>query len=375
MRLKASIRSVPRMLRGVRGIHWILCFGMGVLAQPVLAQTREIKVTGVAAQCLACRIDLNHVATIGSVHDEHLYSQHSQLVRARQAYYVANSFTPGVILVYSPEGRFSKTIGRFGRGPGEIARESLIHVTPEDSLLVASNGRITIFSSVDSRAVRSWNYDWGVWGLTSLKGGVTAAALAPNLSHETVRIFDPDGSQRASVLYDGLLQHRDQLAQRVYSAGDTLLLVSATGAYQLRAFDSCGRLRWTLHRDVEWFMPYARQPRNAGIATPTLPDIVGAWIEADRYLWVLLERSAENWRPVEQRPRLDAMDFNSLFDSQLEIIDLQTGRLLASQRVNWLRPAAPSQPFLYTARYTPSGEVVFDVWRATLSQLPQGGAQ
>jgi hypothetical protein len=345
---------------------------MLLLTGPLAAQVRDITVAG-AAQCAACRIELERVATIGSADDEHLYRQFSQLTRGATGYLVANGYTPGVVVVYDSAGAFVRTIGRPGGGPGELAEWSLIHVTAADTLLAASGGRITVFRTPDGEAVRSWHPQAVVWGLTSLRGGITAAALAPNARQETVRIFDPDGSRRASIFFDGALEHRDQLGQRLHSAGDTLLLVSATGSYELRAFDTDGALRWTVRREVDWFRPYVRQPPGALIRTPSLPDIVGAWVEGDRYLWVLLERPAEDWRPVGQSQRPDEVDFNTLFSSQLEVIDLESGQLLASQRMRWLLPAADGRPLVYTSRTGAYGQTIFDVWQVDLVPPPARG--
>jgi hypothetical protein len=342
-------------------------------AAPTRGQVREIVVSG-APHCSGCRIELERVVTIGSTADENLYRQMSLLVQGPgPAYYVTSSYTPGVILVYDAAGRFLRTIGRSGGGPGELGGEPLLRVTPEDSLHVVSNGRLTVFPARSGAAARSWNYDVGVWGLTGMAGGITAAALAPNARQETVRLYNPDGTRRASIYFEGLLQHRDQLAQRVHASGDTLLLVSATGRYRIQAFDRDGRLRWTVDRQADWFPPYARQPRGAPVLTPSLPDIVGAWIESNRYLWVLLERPADDWRAVQVRGGTDALDFNALFGSQLEVIDLQSGRVLASRRLDWLRPAAERTPLVYTAGTASTGEVVFNVWRPTLVQSSNGG--
>jgi hypothetical protein len=335
-----------------------------LIVRPVAAQAPDIRVSG-AAEYEGCRIELEHVATIGTADDEHLYRQFSQIVRGPGSYYyVADGYTPGVILVYDSTGTFTRTIGRSGRGPGELAGEVLIGVSPDDSLYVASNGRITIFSASDGTAARSWNHGVNLWDLAVLQPGIIAAGRAPNTDLETVRIFNADGSRRATIHHDGILQHRHQIAQRLHLAGDTLLLVSDVGRYRLRAFDPDGRRRWTVEREVDWFPPYARQPRGAVIRVPSLPDVVGAWIESDRYLWVLLERPAANWKPVEN---LREPDFNTVLGSHLEVIDLQSGRVIASRRLDWLRPAGGGQPFLYTARYADMGHVVFDVWHVKIA--------
>jgi hypothetical protein len=363
-----SVRSCTRR-------RMVFPLALLLVSHPTAAQVENLQVSG-PAQCSACQIALRHVETIGNNDDEFLYGQLSYLVRGPgPAYFVANSFTPGVVLVYGATGKFDKTIGRLGKGPGEIGERSLIHVTPQDSLYVSSNGRVTVFSVPTGAAARSWNPGVGIWGLAGLGSGIVAGALAPNVRQETVRIFDRDGLHRASISFDGPFEHHDQLAQKVHVAGDSLLLVSAAGRYQIRAFDASGGLRWTVEREVDWFKPYVRQPRGAVFLTPSLPAIVGAWIESNRYLWVLLERSPVDWQAPEPPLLPGRMEFNTLLGSHLEVIDLQRGQVLASRRLQWFRPAGQGQPFLYTTRQAATGHVVFDVWRATLTHPSTGHGQ
>lgn len=346
------------------------------LAGSVSAQVGDIRVSG-AAKCEDCRIELEHVVTIGSPDDEHLYDQFSALTRGPGPFYfVANSFTPGVVLVYDSTGTYKNAIGRQGSGPGEIAGNANISVTPEDSLYVANQGRTTIFSLPGGVATRSWNHGVNVWSVSTLKDGISAATLAPNSALETVRIFNADGSRRASIYFEGTLQHHEQLPQRTHSAGDTLLLVSDVGRYRFRAFDLDGHPRWTFEREVEWFQPYSRQPQGALISVPSLPNVVGAWVQSDRFLWVLLERAAANWRPLEGGlERGKEGDFNTVFGSHLEVIDLHTGQVVASRRTNWLIPVAEAegQPYVRTVHTSDVGHYVFDVWRVKLINHGKGG--
>lgn len=346
----------------------IVC-GLCVVAKPLTAQTRDIIVSGLDSLGEACRIELEHVVTIGSAEDEHLYGMTSLLVVGPgSSYYIANSFTPGVVLVYDSTGGFSRKIGRLGPGPGEISGSALIHVTSEDTLLVASNGRVTHFSTTGV-AERSWNYEMPLRGITGLQDGIIIATLGPNNNQETVRILNADGSTRASIFFDGLLQHRDQMDQRAFQAGNAQFLVSDAGRYRIRAFNPDGHLKWIVRREVDWFQPYARQPPLAMISTPSLPAIVGAWVESNRHLWVLLERPSEDWRPVERPlPRPSDLDFNNLVGSHLEVIDLQTEKVVASCRTQWLLPLGGDQPLMYSARYAETGHVVFDVWRSKFIQ-------
>jgi hypothetical protein len=336
------------------------------------AQARDTQVYR-AAQCDGCRIELEHVVAIGSPDDEHLYGMFSSLVRRPgSSYYVAESYTPGVVLAYDSTGSFTRTIGRLGTGPGEIGRYAHIAVTPEDTLLVVSNGRVTVFSTTDGRAIRSWTYHEPIEGISALGGGLTFASLRANERQETARIFNADGSSRASVFFDDLLQHAYQLEQRACRAGDDRLIVADGTRYRLRAFDTDGQLQWTVQRDVDWFPPYTRQPPRSAIATPSLPAVICAWLESDRYLWVLLERAPEDWRPVEGAPATRDLDFNTIFGSHLEVMDLETRKVLASRRTDWLLPLEGDEPFVYSVRHAEAGHVVFDVWQVKLSQPSRG---
>jgi len=316
----------------------------------------------------SCAVELERLPTLGSVDDLHLYHGFSTVVQGPgPSYYLSGGFTPGAILRYDARGAFQGTIGRLGGGPGEVPPHAEIAVTPQDSLLVSGEGRIRIFSSETGEFVRSLRTEPPFWALAPLSDGGIVGWVGPNPEMETVRVLDPDGSLRFSVRFDGTLEHQDQLWQRAHETRGANILVSDAGRYRLRAFDRNGGLAWTLERKAEWFPSYARQPSGASLLVPSLPEVISAWIDSEQRLWVLLERAAEPFHPLDQAPAAPELrDVSSQFDSYIEVIDLKTRVLLGAGRTNWLRPVTGGGGVLHSSETDAEGFVRFTLWRPYL---------
>ncbi len=125
-----------------------------------------------------------------------------------------------------------------------------------------------------------------------------------------------------------------------YRAGGRPVKGGGPGArLGIRALDQAtGALRWVMEREEAWFPPHATQPRGAGLLVPSLPEVISSWIDEEARLWVLLERSAASFRPLED-PRVDPglLNLTTTFDSHTEVIDLGRREVVASSRFRWLR--------------------------------------
>lgn len=339
----------------------MLLFSRGVQAQPPIWTIEDPHIA-------ICTIELERLLTLGDSQDPHLYHGFSTVAMGPgPVYYLAGGFTPGVVLRYDDQGTLRGTIGRLGEGPGEIPHGAAIALTSQDSLLVAGGGLVRVFVPSTGMFVRSWRVETPIVGMVPLTDGGIAAPVGPNPALETVVVMNADGSPRFPVGFDGILEHRDQLWQRAHAGRDGSTLVSHTGRYRIREFTPAGELSWTLERSAGWFIPYPRQPAGAGIVVPSLPDVIAAWLDPENRLWVLLERAAEPFQPMDQShasPQL--ANVSAQFDSHLEVIDLASRTVIASQRTRWLRPVTGGTGVLHSTESTAEGYVRFTLWEPRL---------
>lgn len=118
---------------------------LGASATPFEAQPPAAKAVPSTPSCVSCRIALTKVVTLGGPDDPLSPSEifHSVSLDSRGRYYVAPTANFAMIAVYSAEGRFLKTLGSAGQGPGEY--EFIIDAkVRSDSLFVLDQATSTL---------------------------------------------------------------------------------------------------------------------------------------------------------------------------------------------------------------------------------------
>src|SRR4051794_14135129 len=68
--------------------------------------------------CIGCQVSLSDVLHLGSVSDAELLDDASVLAVDRRGRFLAGT-GGGTVLVFSPDGKLQRQIGRRGQGPGE----------------------------------------------------------------------------------------------------------------------------------------------------------------------------------------------------------------------------------------------------------------
>jgi 6-bladed beta-propeller len=86
--------------------------------------------------------------TLGSTDDEQLLDPNTTLARDSRGRWFALAIGRRAIVVFSPDGKYSRAIGRAGDGPGEFQRPIMrLLVAAGDSILaVEGGGRVTVLS-------------------------------------------------------------------------------------------------------------------------------------------------------------------------------------------------------------------------------------
>ncbi|MFS8636691.1 MAG: 6-bladed beta-propeller [Gemmatimonadota bacterium] len=329
--------------------------------------------------CERCSIDLELVATLGSVDGPGALSGPvaSIAVDSKGRYYVADHLQNYQILVYEPNGKFRGIIGRRGEGPGEYRNIASVHIGPGDTLHVFDGGtrRYTVLGP-----------DWSVVRMRPFPGSVIEAASTS--SGEIVvsaRIMTPDrighplhrfAGVRDSVVSFGSenpvtpadMRSLYQQERRIAPSRDGSVWSAYKAQYLIERWGLDGMKKSGFYRVVDWFPPF---PEEHPISPENEPYPALGEIHEDRAgrLWVAVWVADTNWKAgigkMENGPEGSyyIADHSRLLDTMLEVIDPRTGRLVMSQRVPQFVVAFLSDEMIASYRADDDGVPFIDIWR------------
>jgi hypothetical protein len=314
----------------------IVCLsGMGCSDVPPIKQQ-------VHATCASCALELEFLIAIGSPDDPGGPDAVSSAVATDQLgrWYIADGPPGEQVLVYSRDGQYIRSIGRAGRGPGELTgtRYLTIH---NDTLHVFSAGpRYSRFA---------------------LDGSVVTAGALPVpvrrafvFSDSSLLVYNP--SRQGSPLHQ--VRH-GRVIKSFGPTDDNALVISSIAAqsfdrvwladrftYRVLLWGSDDRVHRTLERQPPWF----RWPQEAPKAV-----INDVWLDSERdWLWVsaghVLRSAAEDSMPTPV--------------AMVEVINLADGSLIAADSLVGVMPLRfTSHGDLFEIRQAEAGHNVVSVWR------------
>lgn len=335
-----------------------------VFARALLGQ----EVVNRAAECGQCTIERHTVAVLGR-------DQGGQLAAPLGVVGITAGHDQTLIgvvlggrgtpLVFTANGRFVRTIGRAGRGPGEYIAPRDILRWRGDSILVAdpSIGRFSVLSP-SYQYVRSLPFTLPSFeSVTALPGGELVVNVY--LSDKAVvgfplHVIDPDGKRLRSfgserpVVSPGTVH---EMARFITSSDGVVWSATPFGDYTIEGWDvETGTLKQRIRRIADF---YREGPRQAPTPKdPPSPAIAGIFAEG-RYLWVFVAVPANRWhRGLARNPvrgegggavyRVE--NANLVYDTVVEVFDTKTGKLHASARFDEFMSA-------------PLGASPFGLWR------------
>ncbi len=297
---------------------------------------------------------------------------------SRGRFYVASARQDGRILVFDRSGRFLESIGRKGSRPGEF--EGIVHlqVSRGDTLHVfeAGNQRHTVLSP-SRRLVRTSRVPGRVYGaLVEGNGSVLVQSPVPTPARVglPVHLIGKDGEILRSFAggrgaYDR--ENPDHHFRPLARAGRDHLWLAHLNRYEVELWDVEGRLLRTLVRDAAWFRPWDRPAPGAPFAARPKPAIVSIREDPQGRLWIVASVADTNWkkgrvghgggRPVEEMTRR--------FDTVVEVIDPETGHLLASARDPGIPPTFITADLVFRPVESRDGGARIEVWQVRLTSL------
>jgi hypothetical protein len=259
--------------------------------------------------------------------------------------FVANGADPDVIVVYDSTGAYRRAIGEVGPG-NRLLRGgvSAIAVGPGNTLH-AFAGKHFVFDQ-DGKLVATHEivgHEQVNEAIITSEGALVLQAMisTDGRSPKPLHIAESDGSLVASIggtgnelYFEAFASTHRRLASRP-SGG----FVSATiNKYELSTWTGDGTRERSYERTPSWFVewsPWSRMPMPQ-VEVPR-PMVRSLAVDSQDRVWVAVLVPDAHWRPtpsVSEESFLQSDWWNGAFDTVIEIVDLRTGRLVASQRLS-----------------------------------------
>jgi hypothetical protein len=289
-------------------------------------------------------------------------------------FFVALRSAPTEIRVFDHAGSFVRILGRSGSGPGEFRSVRALHVGKGDSLFVADDYllRLSVFDP-SMRFVRNVPLKESVFeqGLVVLDSMVVLNVDASTIAADgaplhgltkdgrSISRFGRTPAPSGSVEYNPLTMVR-WLAP---STSGTLWAAKLT-VYSVERWSMNGKLIEELQRSPPWFQT------NTDPKYPATQVIAVQEDTTSQLLWVVGRVADPNWRASirqgtgEQGWRV--ADRTGYYDLVVDVIDLRTYDVLATQGCAEFGAAFIGPGRIVTYRETTAGIPQLDVWQLTL---------
>lgn len=312
-------------------------------------------VNGLAAQrlqtldrptCGTCRVDTTRLTTLGADSlDGFLTSYPLWVSMDQQSRIYVGLQPPGdLLLTFDTTGRFLGRVGRKGTGPAEF--------TFPVAAISRSNGDLLVW---DFRQSTLTTLDRQFRHLRRVHQPSPPVALLPD-GHQLVvaaradrqgvgyplHIYDDSGRRVNSFgavgRYDASEEWR--LMRTVTVDRDGSIWSASQDEYRIEQWTSQLEHARTLARTVPW-MPRVTVRSDGVTGVEPNAMIVALSVDRERRLWVYSRVAAERWRealgtPVLRPGRPNAYprrDRGRLYDTMVDVIDLNSGSLLVSNRL------------------------------------------
>jgi hypothetical protein len=352
----------------------IFCTGSIVAGQQRIAVSSN-------PSCPKCRIDLVKLFSIGGSDDTIAYDQFFEPTAVgdkRGRIFVAPT-ADGSVLVFSTNAQLIRRIGRQGKGPGEF--ESLMHIEigPGDSLHVFDYGgsRASVFTP-DLKYTRS-TQSFGAQRFQHviLPGGEYFMYASANkesdslltlhsASGKILRRFPPVWRRLADPY--GEIQFMRVLTH----GGERFVWVGRPDRYELERWNTDGRIDLVLERRTGWWTkPTSAYPYFPREKRPE-PILKSVFRDAPGQIWTVIGVSKPNWKQLDRssgarhRQVMSASEHQKYFDTVIEVIDPQSGTLVASRRLPFVLQSIRTGNIAIGLREDADGNLVRDIYRVGL---------
>ncbi len=278
----------------------------------------------------------------------------------------------GEVVVFDREGRFLRAIGTEGSGPGEYSSGyRRVIATNGDSIHIfdVPSARHTVLSP-DYDVIRSIPLSTQVdpldrW-MERARWVVSVDANAPADRGWRLRVIDDSGKAIKRLGASPPDPEEQILVRAVSRVSNGRIWTGGGGRYLVELWDSAGQRQRAFSRDVGWFP--AIDVTDPKWLTQYWPGTVIALQEdTEGRLWVVTVVAEE--APADARPPGSPNVPAAKRAGVIEVIDIRTGRLLATTRLPWVPDRFLDDLTLSTYRADQrTGQPYVDVWRLRLEK-------
>jgi hypothetical protein len=339
--LRTRISQIEPSVQEMR----ILALSMALvcaLTNPSLAQEREIRARG----CATCKVGAQHRLVLDVKGSPGISITPLQVQRDRHGRYLVT--TQGQLpLVFAPNGRFIREVGRRGSGPGELKSPVYIALLPGDSMLVLDTqlSRASVFSP-DFKFKRSITLPFYVnaaipltWPGRVIANGVSYASQEVGWPLHLLDM-STSAAKRVASFGDNKGELRPNqnaaLLRRIVGVQHDSFWAMHVLNYQITQHGSDGHILDSVRRRPDWFSTES-QWSLGGPRRPPSPALQTAAVRGDT-LWVIARVPKSDWEKawagvaagrVSEVGAGKAPDPTQLHMSRVEVIDLRRGAVLA----------------------------------------------
>jgi len=341
-------------------------------------------------QCAECRIEILRSVALGDeTGSGTIDHSESVAVRDSRGNFIVNGNYSTFLKVFDRSGRFVRTIGREGGGPGEFRGVGAMDVLPGDTLVVFDWGtsRYSLFSA---------HHEFLAAGPLPLtpEQQVIAIPTGDFVFNSTMFSASEIGQPLHRVGRDGKLTlsfgsnstvFRPDvpylLSRAITRSRGSLLWSSLRTTYQVDLLDSRrGTTVRSLRRDVSWFPPATTSvPRGRAEEIEPKPFIFDVTEDSAGLLWVLIGVPDPEWRravtPARPGEHAQVLDDHGYRDTLLEVIDPAKGTVLATARMKERVSHFVSAGIVGTVLEGIDGIPRLQTWTVRLVTTPQAGSR
>lgn len=312
-------------------------------ARETVAQRTELIPPGTT--CRSCEIVLRRLVRVGSPQDSiYYFVDRLSVVRDAQGLFYIGPRWPSrsgefAIDVYDSRGRRVRSIAKEGLGPGELNLVYGFALGPGDTVTAFAQSSAGVLTT-SGTFVRYLNRIPGrVYSASILPSGDMFVASPVAVGNQVRTLHVVSRESGALSLSFGASDARDRASEygnrRTVAQSATEHRASArVNRYEIDFWDHAGKRTRTLVRTPDWFQPWMKDYAPESGPGKLQPHLVGTAIDSARRLWVSVyvpkDRSVQipSGIPNASAPGF----FNSVYDTVIEVIDLDSRRLIASKR-------------------------------------------
>jgi hypothetical protein len=242
-------------------------------------------------------------------------------------------------LIYNDSGRYLGTLAAGASAAEQFQVPLFTRIGPGDSIWVFDGGQRVLIFGPRREYERTVQLPETPWDALVLPDGRMLIAPASADRPLPLLLLTPTGS----LIREFGAQDSSGAAIRA----PRWLIADADGSFwsmpmqfrwRLEHWDSSGSALSVLERRPDWFRPYSRVSTPDSNHAPQ-PTIQGAWIDGIGRLWVLGRAADQQWeRGLSSSPSGSPgpviTEPDKVYDTVLEAIDRETGRVMATARLD-----------------------------------------